>query len=124
MRGSLLLVAVALTAACGGSVVVDGSPGDGGGGSGSSSSSSSDGCFFTPAPVGGIDPATCSGTSNGTSCSKSCVDGDGHAYAVECTLDTCQCMRDGVTVCTCAAEGGATFCSGEATPCCPSPWID
>lgn len=124
MRGSLVVVVSALAAGCGGSVVVDGTAGVGGGGASSSSTTSSEGCFFTPEPVGGIDPDTCSSVGNTTTCSKSCLDGDGHSFAVQCTLDSCQCMRDGLTVCTCAAEGSAQFCTGEATPCCPSPWID
>src|SRR5262245_22854575 len=89
--GSLVTASVGAFA-CGGDVTVDGEPGAGGGGGGSSSASSttgagasSGGCLGVPTVEGSVDPGTCSGASDGSTCTQSCNDSGNHAWQVSCS---------------------------------------
>src|SRR5688500_18140323 len=114
---------------CGGQVVVDddgqgGSGGTGVGGSGKGGSTASGGiCLGAPTPVGAVRKNTCKATSDGTKCTNTCKDDANHAFEVACSDNSCRCVYDSKTICTCATQQSGQICDGPLAPCCPSPWI-
>jgi hypothetical protein len=119
--------AVGILAACGGKVVVDGSPSGTGGtlaatgggsnlGTGGTTMLSGNGggvsCFTLPHTL-----AQCSVTS-GTPCVITyCEDPEGVTWSAECQATACQCLRNGEEICTCALSGAGDICAGTPDCC-------
>jgi hypothetical protein len=129
--GGVLLVGVAIAAACGGNVVVDPPPGDGGSGGapGPGPTTSQGGAGANcpvPPPVG--DVFGCSGsavsTGSGSQCDTFYCDEGGNTYTESCSGQACSCWHNGIPLCNCAIDGGGDICAGSARPCCPFPFAE
>ena len=121
--------AVGLLAACGGNVVVDGST-MGTGGTPSTSSTANGGApggggTTTQAGNGGSGGANCSdlpksltqcGVSGTTSCVITYCESEGVTWSAQCQETACQCLRNGVELCTCALSAG-NICTGTPDCC-------
>jgi hypothetical protein len=120
--------AVGLLAACGGNVVVDGST-MGTGGTPITSSTANGGApgggTTTQAGNGGSGGANCSdlpksltqcGVSGSTSCVITYCESEGVTWSAQCQETACQCLRNGVELCTCALSAG-NICTGTPDCC-------
>jgi hypothetical protein len=118
---AIVSTAVVGLAACGGNVVVDTpnttSP-DGGGAGGGMTTQTGTGassCFGAPKP-GVLTLCGGSGSSGGAVCSfLYCGQGDG--WLANCKGDSCECLHDGMELCTCAVKGSGDICSGTPDCC-------
>jgi hypothetical protein len=122
-------LAIAALAGCGGKVIVDGfQQGEGGAGGqgtgdtgGQGSGPSGLACGFTG------DVATlkfCGGTGSSgpggpTVCGTSFCALNGDVLDSSCQGDSCICLVNGLTECSCALDEPGDFCSGSMPSCCP-----
>jgi hypothetical protein len=136
-----LLVGIAATAvgllvACGGDVVVDG--GSSGTGTGATPSTTSGGGVpgaggtTTQTGNGGTGGLNCSDlpksltqcsvsgmTSTGsTPCVITYCEEQGVTWSAKCQETACQCLENGVELCTCALNFAGNICSGMTPDCC------
>jgi hypothetical protein len=135
----LLIVSIG---ACGGKVIVDGTPGEGGAGgiggvgsvgsvggmpsttpSSGSGTLSGPGCHF-PAPIGSVQNCNAmasAGPGNPISCAVATCDDDHNQFVASCTGETCICSyspaKGGESFgCSCLRKGS---CEGGERDCCP-----
>ncbi len=123
---------VSLLAACGGNVVVDGSPsGTGTGATLSTSSTAAGGAsgaggMTTQPGNGGAGGASCSdlpksltqcSVSGGMPCVITYCEDQGVIWSAKCDGTACQCLQNGVELCTCAFIGSGDICSGTPDCC-------
>lgn len=125
-------VAIALFAACGGNVVVDGNTGGGtttlpgAGGTGTIGTGTSNpgvggatSCFNTPPPAS-VTPCGGTGSSGGMCEFSYCDSQSGNTWDATCSTNACVCFFNGAEVCSCALSSAGDFCGG--TPdCCVHP---
>ncbi len=117
-------VTIALLAACGGNVVVDGAGGSGAGGTAPQSTA-------TVSPTGtGAGGASCldpppqasltacgSSGATGSGCQFQFCDAQNNTWSADCTGSACSCSRNGVVICSCALDVAGDICAG-APDCC------
>jgi len=125
------VLTIALLAACGGNVVVDGTPGAGGAG-GSTSSSSGTTATVAPGGTGGstdcfnppsqAELTACGTTSGGagSGCEFDFCDAHANVWAAKCNGAACACTLNNSVLCSCALDVAGDICAGAANCCFPT----